>query len=823
MSAAQGDGGQTVNGFLSGSGTLDTGPVFTADSIQFERLSFIAPIRNLTPDRVIAANDAQEAGFLHHALRMWTQMARRSGMIFALKDKRESAVAQRSWSTMQTNAVTDDPSLKGEALAQKKWLNYFWNNMTCSCAWDQNVTGGYAVFVRLLMAVQSFRYVGLHFCWKPSPKGLTAHIEIVPGWFFENLTGTLRFLGTTPTSTYGEAMDPTNWLMVAGSGVMEPASILWTMENAGFNTLADYCERYGMPFPLGKTNAARNSDEWRNMREAVAGMRRNKGAVIGTGGTLELLAAAGSGTGPSESFLSIVHRVLSVIFRGGDLSTLSSTSGQGTGSNSQDRDGLLLESADCQMISEVMQRIDRLVIDWNETGAPYLAYSQMKGPNLADIKQEMAVDQMGINNGVQIPVSDWCDRYNRRQADPGEPCLAPAASGAPADPELEGEPGALNTVDDNGREHLPTGSPDGGRFMSAAMSGEMAGVREKYQKSPLWMKAPNGLPTQMSEHDWVLSHTPSFLADHGDWTALHGHAVLGGPVVAHVKTGDLPIGPADQPVAAAQRWLAEHPTGALHHPALGDVAPVSSRAVKNSLSHGMGVKKLQSLTAVPQVIRHGAVIYSEPDKQGKTLLHHVVAAPVTVDGERHSLLVRLRQDITPGNHASPPVPHFYVHEVFLEKDVNPATSGPAASVETTTPHGMTGFMGTLAREAHAVNPAAIHLPMAANGEPDMKALRAAHNSAAALDDHQPAISDELRASVVKDLQPFATALAARLQNPESLQDFNWDKVAAAVLENGNLTAVILGELADAAFDGFGISEADIHDILNQVTAKEGKA
>ena len=429
-----------------GSGSLDTVPVFSASSIMFERLSFIQPIRNLTPDRIVAMNDAQEAGFLFHALRMWTSMARRGGMIFGLKEKRENAVVQRSWSTLQTNAVTDDPSLKPEAIAQKKWLNYFWNNMTCSCAWDRNINGGFEVFARLLMAAQSFRYLALHFVWKPSPKGLTAHIEVVPGWFFENVTGMLRFLGTTPTATYGTELDPTNWLTVCGSGLMEPASNLYALEQLGWNTLAQYCDRYGMPFPLGKTNAPKNSTEWQQMEAAVRGMRRDKGAVIGMGGAIELLAAAGTGAGPSESLTALCHRVLGVLFRGGDLDALSSTKGQGTGSNAQDAGSLLIEAADCQFITQTMQKIDRKVIDWNEEGALYLAFTQVKGPNLQDTKQEMEVDQMGINNGVRIPVSDWCDRYNRREADPGEPTLIPAPPKAPIDPALEGAPGALNST-----------------------------------------------------------------------------------------------------------------------------------------------------------------------------------------------------------------------------------------------------------------------------------------------------------------------------------------------------------------------------------------
>ena len=39
-------------------------------------------------------------------------------------------------------------------------------------------------------------------------------------------------------------------------------------------------------------------------------------------------------------------------------------------------------------------------------------------------------------------------------------------------------------------------------------------------KSPFWMKAPNGKPTNLSERQWVLVRTPSFKRWFGDWEAV---------------------------------------------------------------------------------------------------------------------------------------------------------------------------------------------------------------------------------------------------------------------------------------------------------------
>lgn len=43
------------------------------------------------------------------------------------------------------------------------------------------------------------------------------------------------------------------------------------------------------------------------------------------------------------------------------------------------------------------------------------------------------------------------------------------------------------------------------------------GVVAKYKGTPLWMKAPNGQPTKLTEEQWVMVRTPNFKKWFGDW------------------------------------------------------------------------------------------------------------------------------------------------------------------------------------------------------------------------------------------------------------------------------------------------------------------
>lgn len=42
-------------------------------------------------------------------------------------------------------------------------------------------------------------------------------------------------------------------------------------------------------------------------------------------------------------------------------------------------------------------------------------------------------------------------------------------------------------------------------------------VRKQYENTPLWMKAPNGMPTKLTEQQWLMVRTPAFKLQYGNW------------------------------------------------------------------------------------------------------------------------------------------------------------------------------------------------------------------------------------------------------------------------------------------------------------------
>jgi hypothetical protein len=405
-----------------GSGSLDKSAIWTPSNVRQAKLQRFNPLRGFSPARLVQLLESFDAGYLSGAAQLWEAMARRDGILSSVKFKREAAVALRSWGIRSTEEATSDKSLEAEAESQKQRLKFFWNNLQVTSAYDRNVKGGFAKFVDFAMQAQSYRYGAFHIVWRPLARGLTATLEHVPLQFFENLTGELRYLGSNLARTEGEALDPTNWLVLSGQGCMEPASAGYCFKHLAFNDLMSYCERYGMPFPVGETSSQPNSPEWAAMEQALDHIVNEGSAVIGAGAKISLLEASQSGELPMKVMMDYVDRTFSVIYRGANLSTISQEGGKGA--SVQGNESLIVEAYDCAFVSEVMQQLEAKVLAYYDgEGIETLAYGALKGPNLRDTRLEMDLDRFLVEHGAQLSQRDALERYQREAAADDEEVL----------------------------------------------------------------------------------------------------------------------------------------------------------------------------------------------------------------------------------------------------------------------------------------------------------------------------------------------------------------------------------------------------------------
>ncbi len=395
--------------------------------ISWARRTSYNPIRSLTFPKLTQQLEGFAIGYIGDAARTWDAMENRDLLLKGVAAKRKKAVSR--WAH-EVHTIDDSP----EAMKHKATLEYFYNNLSATNAFDENVHGGISLLIRQMLDCVGKRYAVHEIVWKPAVEGLTADFRFVPLWFFENVTGRLRYL-KEPGMLEGVAMNPGEWLTCAGDGLMEASSVAYMFKHLPLKDWLVYCERHGMPGIRGKTSAPKGSEAWETMLTAVKNFASEFAAVMSTDETIEAIDLSTKGELPYEKLIEYLDRAIVSLWRGSDLSTMSSSPG-GTGASVQHDETELLEEDDADLITECLwEQVDKFVIRY-EYGADVrpLAYFKLSPRQSVDASKEILIDKGLVEMGVPLAISDIYSRYGRRQPEPGEEMLhaAPAPQLRPA-------------------------------------------------------------------------------------------------------------------------------------------------------------------------------------------------------------------------------------------------------------------------------------------------------------------------------------------------------------------------------------------------------
>lgn len=398
------------------------------------------PIRNLSPDILAQQLDSFAVGYLRDFALTADAIKRRDDVISVALPKREKSVSRRSWAAQIIEGLDDRQ--KSVALEHQKALQYFYDNLTATHALDQNQRGGMRLLVRQMMEAVGFRYAVHEIVWEPrideatGQNRLTATFYFVPLWFFENTTGKLRFLRNYLGNIHGEEMEPNEWLVTVGEGIMEPLAVAYMYKRLSLQDWVTFSEKFGMPGILGKTPAQQDSPEWDALAQAVEEFSADWSAIVNQGADLTLVEAKGGGGSlPFPPLVERMDRAIATICRGADLSTISAGSGQGQGASVQGEESDILEEDDAAMISETLDSISRFVIKQLFGTDTPLAYLRIVVPQKATTDDTIkrvaflrdsgvAVSQAYVRQELGVPAPQQGEAVITRPASPLQPQIS---------------------------------------------------------------------------------------------------------------------------------------------------------------------------------------------------------------------------------------------------------------------------------------------------------------------------------------------------------------------------------------------------------------
>lgn len=196
---------------------------------------------------------------------------------------------------------------------------------------------------------------------------------------------------------------------------------------------------------------------------------------------------------------------------------------------------------------------------------------------------------------------------------------------------------------------------------------EYDSVVAKYKGTPIWMKAPNGKPTNLTERQWVQVRTPSFKKWFGDWEKKCEVEAAKSFLLNHEAevsiTGDEFQRDGRKLTDKVPEFFMREYGGYAISPEFGRVE-LDREGVKSDLGHGMRSEKAAAFAAVHDVIEKGFVYNRAQNWKGRGWDSAVIGAPIKIGKDDYICEVVIQK--------LPNRQGFYLHEVELKEKVEDA-------------------------------------------------------------------------------------------------------------------------------------------------------
>lgn len=417
-----------------GEASINAGRVTMSVRLRFN------PLRGLTPDRLAQYLDQFDLGFFRLAAIAWDKIERRDYTLKAVAPKRKKAVARHGWEVL--TLPDPPPALAPMAEHQAAALRFFYDRLTATNAVRPDECGGLALLARQMMDAHSKYYAVHEIVWQPGPAGLTAMFVHCPLWWFEGITGKLRYLDSE-FNVYGRDMAASEWLVTTGEGLMEACAVCFMFKNLALGDWLNLCEKWGQPFIDAATSASPDSDEWETLRNYVEKLAADGAGVRSQNSELQLIERKHAAESLHEKMVQNMDRAMTILWRGGDLGTHAQK--DATGASLQAGEGGILEADDAALLEETLAaQVSRHVIAWKfGPNAPVLAYLRFNRTETDETDRNLKVDQFLLDAGAPLEVRATLERYGREVPAAGANLLQEIKpdAGLPAPPDPTAEAG----------------------------------------------------------------------------------------------------------------------------------------------------------------------------------------------------------------------------------------------------------------------------------------------------------------------------------------------------------------------------------------------
>ena len=401
----------------------------SAERVKMEKQTRFNPLRGWTPDVLVRQLEAYSRGEIAPLAWVMEWLEKHDDVISCVAPKAKAAVSRWGYDVLPKNEIT--PEQRAMAEDQQGFLQEFYQNLRAGDAVEMEESGGMRLLVQQVMDGYGKGYAAHHIIWRPGRGTLGVELVKVPTWFFECTEGRLKYLPTT-SAQRGVELDTLGgraaWMVSKGRGVMLAGVLCRMFKQIPLQDWLTYCDRHGMPAFIGKTAAAKGSAGWSDMATAVGSIGSEFGAVVNQGDMIEVLNLTGQGEIPYVQLVDRMDRAQVMLWRGGDLSTLSRENG--TGSNPQQEDSDELDADNAAWVSETLNRnLTAQALRWKfGPAAPALVELKLRTKTRVDLTSEMTVVEKAKSFGVRVSKNWFLGKFGVVEADAEEIALGETGS-----------------------------------------------------------------------------------------------------------------------------------------------------------------------------------------------------------------------------------------------------------------------------------------------------------------------------------------------------------------------------------------------------------
>jgi phage gp29-like protein len=401
--------------------TPDNTSLVTSERIERAVQLRYSPFPELSMQLLTQQLNQFRIGELRAPARTFEIMMERDGELSTPADKYFFDVARLPW------IIEKDDDSK-EAQQDSELLHYFYTHLTATSVLDQDEIGGLNLLLRQLMTAQAYRYSVHEMLLKinnAAKREITAEFRHCPVWFFHARKGRLAFM-REEGDYEGIRLERGRWLSAVGRGLMRQCSIGYAVKHFPLRDWLFYCTRFGIPGIQGKTDAPKDSDEWKQFAAALTDFANRWITITGKNAEISLIEAAKGATAlPFKDLVERTDRLYARSFRGGDLST-ASREGDSVGASLQNEEKDVFLEYGAQWSTDVCNaRIDEPLIEYAFNRAPK-AWFKVTVPRQPETEAKTKAMGFLADRGGRVAITTAHEQLQIPVAEEGEDVLSAA-------------------------------------------------------------------------------------------------------------------------------------------------------------------------------------------------------------------------------------------------------------------------------------------------------------------------------------------------------------------------------------------------------------